>query len=758
MLRWNDDARTLDLSVHDLLDDAAERGGLVMSAGARMRHGSRIHREIAEREGYESEVTIRHREVVREWVCTVHGRVDGMEEEAGRVIIEEVKSTALACDALERAPNFPRWERQLAMYVWFAAAAKMNEPVGRLRIVSLVDSSQRLIHLSPDPAVGEWLVAELERRVRVRDAWLLWRALRRAGPVVFAHTVVRPGQAEIAAAAEEAVRGGRHLLTTAPTGVGKTAAMLLGTLRGAYALDVRVFWATSRTTQQPLVERTLRAMADGGTPLRSVTMRAREKACSRCAAGTCDGANTRGFHNPDVISAIGVASAEAIATIAEQQATCAYALALDAAALADVVIGDYNYAFDRDVYLRRLFSEGDWVVVVDEAHQLPDRAMGWGSPGLSVASCSDAAARLTAAGEDRSAFLDLIAAVSEAIGEAGESAASPVVEPSLRRWRDLRDRIDEIAVDHALLPPVDDDPWPAFARDVFRFVGALERAGEETVCIAEPGVLRLLCRDPAPILAPRLADLRAALCMSATLRPNGWFRARCGMPDADEITIPSPFPPENRRVLLVRGVSTAFRHRDRDRSKLAAILDATADVVPGNIAIFFGSFDVMAELLAVTNLSGRERLLQTRSMGEDARLELLARMHSQGRKALCAVLGGIFAEGVDLPGDALSAALIVGPALPPPSVDRALLRQWMEERHDDGFALAFIHPGMTSVVQAAGRVVRSAEDRGVVALICQRFLRHEFREYLPDEWNPLPTSHPAEEARRFFAGVPGKRE
>lgn len=756
MLRWNDAARTLDLGVHDLLDAATERSGLVMSSGARLRHGQRIHREIAEHEGYESEVTLRHREVIREWTCTVHGRVDGMDEEDGRVVIEEVKSTALASEALYAAPSFPRWERQLALYLWFAAAARMNDPIGRLRIVSLVDSSQRLIHLAPDAAVGEWVVATLTARILAREAWLAWMARRRAGPVAFAHEEWRTGQAEIAAAAEESVRGGRHLLATAPTGVGKTAAMLHGVLRAAYALDVRVFWATSRTTQQPLVERTLRAMVSAGTPLRSVTLRARERACPRCADGTCEGPADR--HDAGAVVALGVASAEAIATLAAAQGTCAYALALDAAIHADVVIGDYNYAFDPDVVSRRLFGDGEWVVVVDEAHQLPDRAMGWGSPGLSSALCDTTVVGLTGEGVDRSAFVAIIAEVREAIAEAGEDAATPIVEPSLRRWRDLRDRIDEIAMDHALLPSLVPDPWPAFARDVFRFVAALERAGEETVAIAEPGVLRLFCRDPAPILEPRFGDMRAALCMSATLRPTWWFRARCGMGDADEINIPSPFPPEHRKVLLVRGVSTAFKHRDRDRSAIAAIIDATTDAIPGNVALFFGSFDVMAELLAVTNLSGRDRLVQTRSMDEPARESLLAEMRSPGRKALCAVLGGIFAEGVDLAGDALSAALIVGPALPPPSIDRSLLFQWYEEHHDEGFALAFVHPGMTSVVQAAGRVVRSAEDRGLVALICQRFLRHEFKAYLPDEWNPVPTSRPADEAARFFAGIPAKRE
>lgn len=778
-LRWDDAARTLDLGVHDLLE-AGERDlrALAMSSRARLAAGVAVHREVQEAAAaadarFQAEVRLKHVVVVREWVCTVHGRVDGLSEEDGRTVLEEIKSSALPSDQLDAVPGFPAWERQLAWYVHFAVAARMADPIGRLRVVSLLDGAQRLVLVRPDPALEAELHARLDGWVLERERRIAWRARRRHEPTVFAHDEARPGQDAIVAAVEAAVAESRHLLLSAPTGIGKTAAVLHGALRAAAARDLRVFWATARTTQQEMVERTLRDMAARGTPVRSATLRAKEKACLNgvvdCRPEVC--AYAAGYRErvqePDAtgltalerLAEVARPTADDVATLGRERTLCPYALAADWAEAADVVIGDYNYAFDPDV---RGYADGkEWVVVVEEAHQLPDRAQGWGSPALPRALVDAALVALPEEG-GWAALRALAREIGDALEDAallsvGEVDGTSIVEAHPRRWADLRDRVDEVALDHALLraalPPDAPDPWLDLARGVARFADALQRASEETLALWTPEGLRLVCRDPSRLLGPVFGAARASVAVSATLHPTWFWRERCGLhPDrVDTLDVEPPFPPENRRVVVVPGISTAYKHRSRDKERIADALERTVAAVPGNAAVFFGSFEQMGELTAEVTWDGRERVMQTPAMAEADRARLLQRMREPGPpRVLCAVLGGVFAEGIDLPGDALSAAIVVGPALPPPGAERSLLQAWYEDRFDQGFELAYVQPGMTRVVQAAGRVVRGPEDRGLVVLLCQRFLRHEFAAYLPSHWDVTRSSKPWEVAGGFF--------
>jgi DNA excision repair protein ERCC-2 len=814
-IRWNDDAHTLDLGVRDLVEvgERRSRAPVALSDRARMRAGSDLHREVqatrrVEAADYVAEVTLRYSVVVRGWTCTIHGRVDGLAEEDGRTIVEEIKSTTLGADALAAVAGFPAWERQLAFYVFFAVAARRPDPVGRLRVVSLVDGAERVLQVVPDAGLGAEIAARLDALVHARVDRIAWQVKRRQGAVRFAHDTLRPGQEGIVSAVEDAGHQGGHLLLVAPTGIGKTAAVLQGALRASADLGLRVWWATARTTQQALVEETAARMAARGTPVRSVTLRAREKACRRgggpCDPGTCPllaPAPERVAAAIDALAAIGQPSADTLGDVAVAHGVCPHALALDWLDRVDLVIGDYNYVFEPDVRLRVPLADTPHLLVVEEAHQLPDRAAEWGSPVLSSALVGAVLAAVSDDGPWRP-FRALAREIAEALADAallstgeGDGTAT-IVEPNVRRWLALRDAVDDLGLAHAALvgalplpvapalallplspppafpapPPDPIDPWVDLARALARFVDALERAGDETVVLwsSEPALaagtrgeipgarLALVCRDPAGLLGPRFAAARASVSISATLAPTWFYRDRCGItPDrVAEMEVPCPFPPERRRVLVVGGVSTALKHRARDRDRIASIVGGTVGAVPGNAAIYFGSFEQLRDVMAAVDLPDRELLTQTPAMDEAERSRLLDRMRDATAprpRVLAGVLGGLFAEGVDLPGDALRAVVVVGPALPPPTLERKLVEAWYEDRFGDGFGLAYIQPGLTRVVQAAGRVVRGPEDRGLVVLVCQRFLRHAYAAYLPSGWAPDRSRHPWDDAAAFFA-------
>lgn len=771
-LRWDDTQRTLDVGVHDLLDaEAVHVHRLAMSNRARLAAGVEVHRTV--QASYHPstlpEQVLRHVEMVRGWTCRIHGRVDGLSEEGSGTVIEEIKSTAYDSGVLQTIPSFPAWEAQLQLYLYLIG----RPALGRLRVVSLVDGGWRFWTVYPGTDTGTRVRARLDEWVLSRERWLAWQARRRSTPVPFAHDALRSGQEELIQATEATIQEGRHLLVTAPTGCGKTAAVLYGALPIAATLGKRIFYATARTTQQWMVEATLRTMMKKGGAIRSVVLRARDKACLNgvvdCRPEACTYADRyyeklRGADLVERVLGAGVTSPEQLSETGQLHKVCPFELAMDSATHADVIIGDYNHLFDPWTRPRCLPDDDELIVILDEAHQLPDRVMSHGSPSITHTLMRATRQQV----EDEPAMievLDLLTALLDDLfppelrnrlppGQADDQ----VIELSPRKWAELRDSFDALALDHLRLRlrlGPGPDPWFELAQTVFRFAGALERAGEETVAITSSAGVRLLCRDPAPFLGPRINAFHATIALSATLRPLSFFQQRLGMESrrVSALTIDSPFPPENRQVLVVPGVSTAFKHRSRDRDKVAEIIERTAAVVPGNVAVFFSSFQQRDELLYSLDLPGRVRLIQTPAMDEPSRAEMIHQLREGGPpKALLGVLGGIFSEGVDLPGRALSAVLIVGPALPVPGLDRDLISQWCADRYGDGFGLAYVQPGMTRVVQAAGRVVRGPDERGVVVLICQRFLQHEFADYLPQDWDVQKSRKPWEDVERFFAG------
>lgn len=809
MLRFDDDHRTLELGVHDLIDAGPPAGHLRLqvawSARTRMRAGQAAHtdwqaKRADESAAFQREVSIKHRMVVRGWEVTIQGRMDGLTEEGDHLVVEELKSSTLPAERLQSlvVEDVHAWALQLRLYLWFLAS-QGRPAVGRLVVVSLHDGARRVLQVDADPDIADWVGAQLDWLLLDREDRIAWRARRRAAPVPFPHAAWRRGQEALAKDAADALRRGRHLLLGAPTGYGKTAAALHAALTVARDTGQRVFFATARTTQQAMAARTVTAMAAAGLPIRAVAIRAREKICLNevvaCRPDCCPYADR--YHDKvargDLLDQLwgehmGTPAVDAIVDTARDHVACPFALTLDLVGRADLVIGDLNYVFDPSVRLAELSDDlSQWIVVVDEAHNLPERAIGYGSPELRLVVADGAADALrtgplatragpfAAVAEDLAEWLRAgVATVSRQARDGEESG--PVDEVVDRRhFADIAARFEALALDYALLKAEQNpfgegaaDLWLDCARAVSRMRSALLRAGDETVAIwrrgrgrrrtsparssgqlallrpasaapdpFDPAGLKLLCREPAKLLGPVFEGLGASLCMSATLDPPAFYQAMLGLPAdrSEQRREPCPFPPERRMVRVCAEVSTAWRDRERDRERTAALVSEAVAAVPGNVAVFFPSFAFRDAVLPLLQLdAARPLLVQPRGMPEADRARFIATLEKGENHVLMAVLGGIFSEGIDLPGDALLGAVIVGPALPQANLERRLLQQWYESRHGEGFRYAWLVPGMCRVVQAAGRVVRTADDRGVVVLVGQRFRRSQYAELLPEEW------------------------
>ena len=796
-LRFHDAERRLTLSVHDCIDAGPARGhlrtGSAFGTVARMRAGQQVHSDYQawrsdEDEHFKSEVTVEVRLVVREWEVLIRGRVDGITQESGRLVVEEIKSTAMDELTLANrvAHDWPAYEAQVALYRFLLHAMGQGDALGRLVMVSLVDASHHVFPVDePIEETEAWLRGRLEWVVRQREARLAWMARRRSATVPFAHEQTRKGQQELIDDVFEAVGGGRQLLVSAPTGVGKTAAVLHGVLSQAYRKDLRVFVATAKGTQQRVAEDTLSRIAERGLPLRSVTLTAREKACLNeivdCRPEACRYAEAYFDRVEPAVQANierGVSRPSDLERLGRSMQLCPFELAMDTSDQADVVVGDFNYALSPSATLRRHFDQrySDWVLVVDEAHNLPERARSWWSPELRAEAAHQAGEALAA--EDPihfAAFIelcrDLAAAIEESAYLVEEGAPrsrdgrEALIELAPRVWTDLADRFEELSLDYQLLRRqrgVDEDLYQDLSRELSRFAAVLVEwkeggGGEELASLFRlergPSV-KLVCLDPSVWLRKRLAGFGALVLMSATLTPARFYTDLLGL-DPDRVVIKqhgSPFPPENRGVLLGTRISTAYRDRAAHRVRTAELITRIVQATPGNVAVYYSAFSMLRAIAPLVRVEHREDLIQEPRMTEASRLALVDKLRGLGpHKTLHGVLGGIFSEGIDLPGGVLKTVVLVGPALPQIGLERDLMRDWFQRRYGDGFGYAFLVPGMSKVVQAAGRVVRGPGDRGCVVLLGRRFGWGEYRAFFPDFWHPEAPDDPALEVARFWS-------
>lgn len=791
-LRWDDADRTLALSVRDLVERAPPTGHLVIdlaqSALARFTAGRLAHQgwQAARAEddpSFRAEVTVRHTFDVGGWTVTLHGRVDGLTELHGHTIVEEIKSTALDAGRLygTTLADWPGHVEQLAIYLWMLHRSGHLLPEGRLILLGLADGARHVlgVPLAADE-VGGRVLQRLTRLVAARDRRNAWLAARRTWVVPDAFSPWRPGQTPIRHAVHDALDRGVRLMVEAPTGLGKTAAVLDGALRHALRHDRTVFWATSRNTQADGVVAAVDRLRAAGLPLRRVVLRGREHNCLNdavtCRPDLCrfarhhhDKVAAADLHDPLTTGPLDPPRARALGL---EHEVCPHELLLDATLTADVVIGDVNHALAPGVRLQRLFGEEvatERVLVVDEAHQLVERARDHHSPRLTAAELQAAIDHLTALGP---AFTGLRQLAADALHEVMRTEPDgqqhgDVAEAGLLLvpWQQLATAIDEVAWDYARLKAEHDlagtdDPWIRAARAVLRFHDALADADEHTRALVHTApstpALRLFCLDPGPRLAMMWAQLGGVVLCSATLSPHTVYRDLLGLPDTTEVvTAPSPFPPERRRVLLLPQVTTTFRRRVGEAAPTAALLSDALRAVPGHAALFFPSFALLDDLCDRLSIDGRDLLRQTPAMDDGARAAWIERLRLPSPPAvLAAVLGGIFAEGIDLPPGALDAVFVVGPALPPVGLERNLVRDAYEARFGAGFRYAYLVPGLTRVVQAAGRLLRRPEDRGAIVLVDRRFGWKDYAAHLPADWAPERSDDPAADLTAFFGAVP----
>ncbi len=800
-VRTDLDRQTVTCSVHDLLPESTWGGIGVPGEGlARLTVGAELHRAVqGQRQSadphYSAEVPVDATFEIDGWELRVLGRADGLTRgDGGRHIVEEIKTLHFKSElhhprAHERLERF-RWQARL--YAW--CLFPDGEAVARLLLVDLGGESERAEEVPWSPRqVQAYLRARLHALVAAERAREATRAAWRdaAATLPFPFDAPRPIQQEAMDAAADAFGRGRHLLLAAPTGVGKTAAALYPAVRHALATGRRVAFLTAKTMQQHLAVQTLQAMQLGGW--RSIQIRAKARMCANrevvCHEEFCAHARDYGSKLEDrgVLPALLTGPShidpDRVFEVADAAEVCPFEVSLELLREASAVVCDYNYVFDPTIALFGLASEGaleETLLIVDEAHNLVDRAREYYSPRLPRAAVR--AARALVEGHRHKVCRDLDVLLGgledliaeQVTGTLGPGAGCRRIDLAPEPLVEFRLAMDALVAPYFTFKRNADlwlakDPVVDVLLALARVTDLLEDGGRELVPLAERAesgeseeALRIFCLDAARFTGAVLERSAGCVAMSATLEPFEFYRDLLGFdPDrTDAVALPSPFPPEHRLIVAVDEVDTTYRARPRWYGRIAELVAELAP--PGrNALVLFPSYAFLQEIASRLVAPGHAVEIQRGGDSDRVRRETLARLRDNHEPVLLlAVLGGAFAEGVDYPGEMLSEVVVVSPALPQVGPERELLKAHFDDRYERGFEYAYLVPGMTRVVQAAGRLIRSAEDRGVIVLICKRFLAAPYRSLLPEEWTggnveSLRRDDPAAAVRAFFAAPRG---
>jgi DNA excision repair protein ERCC-2 len=650
------------------------------------------------------------------------------------------------------------------------------------------------------------IVAEHEQACRQRA---LKQA--RADSIVFPFPGMRKHQDRMIEAVRSALEQQSSLLVSAPTGVGKTVAALYAALQFAARHGFSVLFLTSKTTQQKIVADTLRLwnLEPGSQPqaasemplFSSLILRSKEKICandvvfcheSRCRYARAFFQKLEESNVREALLAEGLITPERVYAAAVEKELCPFELSLELLKRVDVTVCDYNYVYDPAAFDRlESMDRSRTILIVDEAHNLYSRAREYFSPELALSQVEGLRGSLrpllgfSSKDESQSAFawdassapgsqppsqsflgrLDgflkrIEALFSELLAAYPESCESGHAVASLDRelFAGLRSELDELMKRYLIYQRrsghvQDEDRLLQCFYAISGFCQVVAMEGEEFVhTLSTDGGstrLKIVCVDPARQLRRVNERYRSVIAMSATLSPMDFYRDVLGFDrDTELLALPSPFPRENRRILVVPEVSTAYQQRARHFPRIARIIEEIISVRPGNYFAFFPSFEFLKDVAGLVRLEDSELLIQDRIMPDHRRNALLEKLREPGKRHLVlAVQGGVFAEGVDYPGELAVGAIIVGPGLPKVSFEQDLMRQFYEEAYSKGFEYAYLYPGMNRVVQSAGRIVRSETDRGVIVLLDKRFTHENYSRLFPRDWYE---SSPAELTTQEF--------
>ncbi|MNJ91296.1 hypothetical protein D3C87_89460 [compost metagenome] len=694
----------------------------------------------------------------------ISGRADGFCEDP--LQIEEIKTSFDADELwkkLRKEPDHP-YNWQLRTYGYFHYKSTGETPDLQMLLVSSRNFN-KTVEFSVElniPAYEVWLALRLEELVeetKIKEKLFDHRQAI-AQDLAFPFATPRPGQRELIESIADQMTSEKPLIVQAPTGLGKTVGVLYPTLKDSLSRGQKTVYVTPKNSQHSVAEEAVEKLQEQGSKIRALTLTAKSKMCLKaealCNPTYCEYA--RDYYakvaEHDLVNKLAKKrslTSEKIKELAESHEVCPFELSLEAIERADVVIGDYNYAFSPRSLLGRLAeplleNQEKPNLVIDEAHNLPGRAQDYFSPSLSVQELDILEREFVQLPSSISFQAGaLLRSARNLITAYGLEGGSRKIEIEVTPFIDLERSIRQLATEYLesdaeIIPR---DPMLKLMNLWSDFIAALSFNGDEFFQTYQKSkyaeMIKITCCDASEQLKIAYKEFKNVVAFSATLKPFSYYQELLGFPDGKTHTLEfqSPFLAENRQLMIIPQISTKFNDRPASSMKIAEVIGRVTRLKPGNYIALFPSFEFLSLVEKHLQVPEMRILKQERDMKQlDVQIYLEELKANTMPTLLMGVQGGVFSEGVDFPGDMLIGAFVIGPALPNFDFEREQIRSYFDERYgkENGFNYTYVYPAMAKAVQSAGRVIRSETDKGVIILMDSRFLNATYAEAMPQGW------------------------
>ena len=762
-----------------------------------MAEGTRLHQKIQSNqpEFYHKEVTLSHESFIEmegePFSVVLDGRADGViyfNQPADKfelenkftamyesmVFVDEIKCMYADVDSFTEPEKLHL--AQAKCYAWFVLCDMKLEKIG-VQITYCNLETEKIRYFTEEYSKEEledWFSELVYGYVK----WMYWEkhhiidrnASIKELEFPFEY---REGQRELVKNVYLTLLRSKKIYIEAPTGVGKTISTLFPTVKSmGEGLVKKIFYTTARTITRTVAEEAFSIMRGKGAELLTVTVTAKEKLCilekPDCNPLSCPRA--RGHEDRvndavyDLITNEKNIDRETILKYADKHQVCPFEFCLDVALWCDAVICDYNYCFNPDVYFRRFFNDSNiksYALLVDEAHNLVDRAREMYSAVLDKEKLLEVK-KLIKGRED---IWKIFNKVNRAMLDIKRGCFDEITlldyDEEIKFFKavnELQNKLSSYITDRKVTPP---EGVLDFYFDVRYFMMTASELDEHyliTANVTGDGMKIVLnCMNPKIRLGEYLRFHRSTIFFSATLLPVKYYMEQLSGNEEDyAVYAPSPFDISNRMILIARDVSAKYtRRNEAEYRRISSYIKALLESKTGNYLVFFPSYKVMDAVYEIlegdysgicgddfeisdNGFSGKniDIIRQSSSMSEEKREEFLETFTDNPVKT-CAgfcVMGGIFSEGIDLKADRLIGVAIVGTGLPMVGPERELYREYYQQKEETGFEYAYLYPGMNKVLQAGGRVIRTAEDVGVILLLDDRFTTRQYNSLFPYEW------------------------
>lgn len=758
----------VNISVRELVEFVMRSGSIFAAFVSRARavEGTKAHKKIQEsmNANYEKEVKLVHECEASGITFIIEGRADGIMMDLIAVTIDEIKSTRTSLDVIDEDYNPLHWAQAKCYAYFYASEHHLKDMNVRLTYYNLdTKETKHLLKVYTYEELEDFFKGVIEKYALWIRFYMDWGAERTKylKALSFPFENYRAGQRELAVNVYKSITNEAKLYVNAPTGIGKTISTLFPALKAMGEGHVgKIFYLTAKTITRTVAEKSIKMIYDKGTRVKAITLTAKDKICfldernchpdfCKYAEGHFDRVDEAVY---DAITHTDLFTREVIEAYAKKYHVCPFELALDLAIYADVVICDYNYVFDPTVALKRFLDQRDFVILVDEAHNLVERAREMYSESVSknqfLSVRRSISKQYPTIAQSLSKLNDYMLSVRKDYIDLTGSMISK--EEPTKLYRLLRTFINECdkKLQKGAMHKLPQDLLELYFR-AYNFNKIYEFFDERYITYADQVegdlMLKLFCMDPSYLIGNMISTCKSVIFFSATLMPIDYYKYMLGGEGERAIALPSPFDREKALKLIATDVSTRYQHREKSYEKICEYIRKVSEGKVGNYMVFFPSYKYMKDVHAyfITHYEGYDICMQDTSMDEGSREAFLSQFEVNPVKTkigFC-VLGGIFSEGIDLTEDRLIGVLVVSVGLPQIGLEKDLIKYHFEEQGKDGYHYAYTYPGMNKVLQAVGRLIRTEKDEGVIVLIDDRFNSPLYSSLMPLELSDRKCVH-----------------